>query len=184
MEKSNCTDLPRRFSLRFLLIAVSLASLVLPFAIFAASNLLHFGCPVSKSVVYDTFLLATLGFLLVVVAVRPLIWRAVLLWSWLGFLLGLLGCFVPFGAEAQTIASNPNSFYGFGVPFPIVMWEDGRDYPGPLALALNPITYAVCGILVILSWHALKSCFRCLTRVVYSPAPPPSPPPAPNEESK
>jgi hypothetical protein len=66
-------------------------------------------------------------------------------WCILAFFTGIGLTFVQWGERG--------GFHGVGVPVAQVYWEDGKDYPNPYAIFMNP---ALCIVLVIVIYFILK----------------------------
>lgn len=79
-------------------------------------------------------------------------------WGVVSVVMGTVGLFVPFGeatvARGGGIPPGFKGFCGEGVPIPFVLWDDGLDYPNPMACILNPMFLFVAGMSLYAAFRA------------------------------
>ncbi|GMV82620.1 MAG: hypothetical protein AMXMBFR7_38040 [Planctomycetota bacterium] len=85
-------------------------------------------------------------------------------WGVVSVVLGYVGLFVPTGSVTVARGGGiPKGFTGFcgeGVPIPFVLWDDGRDYPNPMACILNPMFLFVAGMSLYAAYRATLWWFK------------------------
>jgi hypothetical protein len=94
--------------------------------------------------------------------------HSLLLSATIAFLIGLLGNRIPIGSPGRGLD-------GFGWPFPNILFDKGRDYPGPLGLLANPLLCAsLAALLVLPSAVILRNRIKRPNDHIQSPPPVPT----------
>jgi hypothetical protein len=63
------------------------------------------------------------------------------------FIILLLGLVVGFSCSFINWGRS-EALHGQGLPFPVVIWEAGRDYPNPLSYGFNALSGAILALAI------------------------------------
>jgi hypothetical protein len=69
----------------------------------------------------------------------PSLEASIIIWSVLAVILGVMGDFILFG--------DLYGFHGVGAPIPIVLFDEGSDFPNSLGVVENPIVIWLLGVI-------------------------------------